>query len=72
MRVKWLRKTVGQAVAFPPQRGWGTHGPSGNAQGREERAAVPGQERGVHGRGSGETMEDHWAPTTYNTAPYTK
>lgn len=54
------QETVGQAVAFPPQRDWGTHGSVRKCPGKRRKGSCARAERGVHGRGSGETMEDHW------------
>lgn len=46
------QETVGtRAVAFPPQRGWGTHGSIRKCPGKRRKGSCARAERGVHGRG---------------------
>ena len=54
------QKTVGQAVAFAPQRGRGTHGSIRKCPGKKRKGSCARAERGVRGRGPGATTEDHW------------
>lgn len=54
------QETVGQAVAFPPQRGQGTHGSIRKCPGKRRKGSCARAERGVRGRGPVATMEDHW------------
>lgn len=59
------QKTVGQAVAFPPRRGWGTHTVHSSirkCQERGERAALPAQ-RGACVRAS---LGQPWKTTGFN------
>ena len=54
------QETVGQTVAFPPQRGQGTHGSIRKCPGKRRKGSCARAERGVRGRGPVATMEDHW------------
>lgn len=57
------QKTVGQAVAFPPRRGWGTpHRPQLHQEmpGKRRKGSAASAERGMRESEPGATMEDHW------------